>query len=147
MPVATPSVVHVMRSLLVFLLTLSLLVTYAFAGTGTLTVSGTQLGVTSQYLGANEGSSQFNINDLVDLGINSYRMYGGMSRWEPTNDSSTYGSPISPAITRCESRRARWLAVELPTKSRAASETLARLSPRIRQGTTTCWLAIAAALR
>src|SRR5438874_11425064 len=72
-----------------------LLAGYSFppGGTGTLTVSGTQLGVTSQFLGANEGSSQFNINDLVDLGINSYRIYGGMSRWEPTNDSSTYGSP------------------------------------------------------
>lgn len=98
MPVATPTLVPVVRSLLVVLLTLSLLVTYAFAGTGTLTVSGTQLGVTSQYLGANEGSSQFNINDLVDLGINSYRMYGGMSRWEPTNDSSTYGSPTIAQI-------------------------------------------------
>ncbi len=53
-------------------------VTYVFAGTGTLTVSGTQWGLTSQYLGANEGSSQFNINDLVDLGINTYRIYGGM---------------------------------------------------------------------
>jgi hypothetical protein len=66
---------------------------YSQAATGTLTVSGSQWGVTSQYLGANEGSSQFNINDLVDLGINTYRIYGGMSRWEPTNDSSTYGSP------------------------------------------------------
>lgn len=66
---------------------------YSHAASGTLTVSGTQWGVTSQYLGANEGSSQFNINDLVDLGINTYRLYGGMSRWEPTDDSSTYGSP------------------------------------------------------
>jgi hypothetical protein len=70
----------------------------AFAGTGTLTASGTQTGVTSQYLGANEGSSQFNINDLVDLGINSYRIYGGMSRWEPTNAESTYGSPTIAQI-------------------------------------------------
>src|SRR6266700_7193325 len=75
-----------------------LLVSYSFAGSGTLTASGTQLGVTSQHLGANEGSSQFNINDLVDLGINSYRIYGGMSRWEPTNDSSTYGSPTIAQI-------------------------------------------------
>ncbi len=70
-----------------------LLANYSFAGSGTLTVSGTQSGVTSQYLGANGGSSQFNINDLVDLGINTYRIYGGMSRWEPTNAESTYGSP------------------------------------------------------
>jgi hypothetical protein len=65
----------------------------SFAGSGTLTASGSQSGVTSQYLGANEGSSQFNINDLVDLGIDTYRLYGGMSRWEPTSAESTYGSP------------------------------------------------------
>jgi len=82
-----------MGSFFLAMAAIPLLVSYSFAGSGTLTVSGTQLGVTSQYLGANEGSSQFNINDLVDLGINTYRLYGGMSRWEPTNDSSTYGSP------------------------------------------------------
>jgi len=92
-PAVTSNVVRILRSFLAVLLAISFLVTYSFAGTGTLTVSGTQLGVTSQFLGANEGSSQFNINDLVDLGINSYRIYGGISRWEPTNDSSTYGSP------------------------------------------------------
>ena len=80
-------------TLVVSFATVGLFVTYASAGNGTLKASGTQWGVTSQYLGANEGSSQFNINDLVDLGINSYRIYGGMSRWEPTNAESTYGSP------------------------------------------------------
>ena len=75
-----------------------LLTTCSFAGSGTVTVSGTQWGITSQYLGANEGSSQFNINDLVDLGINTYRMYGGMSRWEPTDAESTYGSPTIAQI-------------------------------------------------
>jgi hypothetical protein len=75
-----------------------LLATYSFAGSGTLTVSGTQWGITSQNLGANEGSSQFNINDLADLGINTYRMYGGMSRWEPTDAESTYGSPTIAQI-------------------------------------------------
>lgn len=99
MPVVTnTNVVQAARSFLVVLVTISILVTYADAGTGTLTASGTQLGVTSQYLGANEGSSQFNINDLVDLGINSYRIYGGMSRWEPTNAESTYGSPTIAQI-------------------------------------------------
>jgi len=80
-------------SLFLAIVAILLLANYSFAGSGTLTVSGTQSGVTSQYLGANEGSSQFNINDLVDLGINTYRIYGGMSRWEPTNAESTYGSP------------------------------------------------------
>jgi hypothetical protein len=87
---------NVLRAIASFWLAMAaipLLVTYSFGGSGTLTASGNQLGVTSQYLGANEGSSQFNINDLVDLGINTYRIYGGMSRWEPTNAESTYGSP------------------------------------------------------
>lgn len=82
-----------MSSFFIAIVAIPLLTNYSFAGSGTLTVSGTQSGVSSQYLGANEGSSQFNINDLVDLGINSYRLYGGMSRWEPTNAESTYGSP------------------------------------------------------
>lgn len=81
------------NSLLCVIATTMLLAVDLLAANGTLTVSGTQWGVTSQYLGTNEGSSQFNINDLVDLGINTYRLYGGMSRWEPTDDSSTYGSP------------------------------------------------------
>jgi len=92
-PVATRNLVPAMASLFAVLFTISFLAIYAFAGTGTLTASGTQWGVTSQYLGANAGSPQFNINDLVDLAINSYRIYGGMSRWEPTNAESTYGSP------------------------------------------------------
>ena len=95
---ANREVVVFARSFLVVGLTISILVTYVDAGTGTLTVSGTQWGVTSQYLGANEGSSQFNINDLVDLGINSYRIYGGMSRWEPAIAESTYGAPTIAQI-------------------------------------------------
>ncbi len=76
------------------------LVPNAFAGNGTLTASGTQWGQTFQYLGANEGSSQFNINDLLDLGINPYRIYGGMSRWEPTSAEATYGS-VTADYRRC----------------------------------------------
>jgi len=84
---------RVMGSFFLCIAAISLLATYSFAGSATLTVSGTQWGVSTAYLGANEGSSQFNINDLGDLGINTSRLYGGMSRWEPTDDSSTYGSP------------------------------------------------------
>jgi hypothetical protein len=97
-PVVIRNLVPAMGSFFAALVTIALLAVRLFAGTGTLTASGTQLGVTSQYLGANEGSSQFNINDLVDLGINSYRIYGGMSRWEPTNAESTYGSPTIAQI-------------------------------------------------
>src|SRR5947207_2624624 len=66
--------------------------------TATVAVSGTQQGLSSCYIGANEGSSYFNINDLKDLGINTYRIYGGMSRWEWQDDSGVFGSPTIAQI-------------------------------------------------
>lgn len=98
MPIALRDVARRLGRSAVVLASIFCLTIYSVAGTGTLTVSGTPEGVTSEFLGANEGSSQFNINDLVDLGINSYRIYGGMSRWEPTNAESTYGSPTIAQI-------------------------------------------------
>jgi hypothetical protein len=62
-------------------------------GAATLQVKGTQWGVSSCYIGAVEGSTRFDIADMKDLGINTYRIYGGMSRWEPQDDSQVYGSP------------------------------------------------------
>ncbi len=59
----------------------------------TLTVNGNQWGQSTCYIGAVEGSSRFNIADLQDLGINTYRIFGGMPRWEPQDDDGTYGSP------------------------------------------------------
>jgi hypothetical protein len=56
-------------------------------------VSGVQWGQSTCYIGAVEGSSGFNIADLKDLGVNTYRIYGGMSRWEAQDDSGVYGSP------------------------------------------------------
>jgi hypothetical protein len=61
--------------------------------TATLSVDGSQWGVSTCYIGAVEGSSRFNIADLQDLGINTYHLYGGMSRWEAQNDSGIYGVP------------------------------------------------------
>ena len=100
MPIALRNLARRLGRPVVVLVSILSLAFYSLAGggTGTLTVSATQEGVTSQFLGANEGSSQFNINDLVDLGINSYRIYGGMSRWEPANAESTYGSPTIAQI-------------------------------------------------
>ena len=78
---------------------ITILVAPAYAaGNATVTVSGTQWGVSSAYLGANEGSSGFNIADLQDLGINTYRIYGGMSRWEAQDDDGVYGSPTIDQI-------------------------------------------------
>lgn len=59
----------------------------------TLTVDGKQWGKSTCYIGAVEGSSRFDISDLLDLGINTYRIFGGMPRWETQDDSSVYGSP------------------------------------------------------
>ncbi len=67
--------------------------TPAVRATATLRVDGSQWGVSTCYIGAVEGSSRFNIADLQDLGINTYHLYGGMSRWEAQNDSSIYGVP------------------------------------------------------
>src|SRR5258708_4602697 len=66
----------------------------ALSASSTVTVtSATSNGTTICYVGATEGSSGFNINDLTDLGINTYRIWGGMSRWEPTDDDGVFGSP------------------------------------------------------
>lgn len=64
----------------------------------TLRVAATQWGVSTCYIGAVEGSSRFNITDLQDLGINTYKIYGGMARWEARDDSSTYGLPTISQI-------------------------------------------------
>ena len=62
------------------------------------TVQGTQWGRSTCYIGATEGSRRFNISDLQDLGINSYHLYGGMSRWEAQDDDGMYGSPTIDQI-------------------------------------------------
>lgn len=59
----------------------------------TLKFSERPLGVSTHYIGAVEGDVNFNTADMVDLGINTYRIYGGMSRWEPEDDDGVYGLP------------------------------------------------------
>ncbi|MBD1913099.1 MULTISPECIES: hypothetical protein [unclassified Leptolyngbya] len=51
------------------------------------------LGSSTRYIGACEGNVGFNMADLSDLGINTYRIYGGMSRWETEDDDGSYGLP------------------------------------------------------
>jgi hypothetical protein len=58
-----------------------------------ITVSPKQWGVSTRYIGGTEGSSRFNIDDLTDCGINTLRIYGDMSRFEPADDGGLYGSP------------------------------------------------------
>jgi hypothetical protein len=64
----------------------------------TLQVLARPMGITSRYIGATEGNVNFDIRDLQDLGINTYRLYGGMSRWEATDDDGRYGIPAIAQI-------------------------------------------------
>ena len=50
------------------------------------------------YIGATEGNVRFNVADLQDAGLNTYRIYGGMSRWERQDDDGVYGSPTIDQI-------------------------------------------------
>lgn len=61
-------------------------------------VSGRQWGQSTCFIGATEGSSNFSLSDLRDLGINAYHIYGGMSRWEAQDDSRVYGLPTIDQI-------------------------------------------------
>ncbi len=56
-------------------------------------VSGKQWGRSTCAIGAVEGSSNFNLSDLQDLGINTYRIYGGMSRWSDFGQSMRTDAP------------------------------------------------------
>ena len=59
----------------------------------TIKVDAMSQGVSTRYIGAVEGNVNFDRADLQDLGINTYRIYGGLSRWEPQDDDGIYGSP------------------------------------------------------
>jgi hypothetical protein len=63
------------------------------APAATISVSGTRWGTSMCYIGATEGDARFDIQDLRDAGINTYRIYGGMSRWEPQDDDGVFGAP------------------------------------------------------
>lgn len=63
------------------------------AASATITVSGTQWGNSACFIGATEGNVRFNTADMTDAGMNTYRIYGGMSRWEKVDDDGVYGSP------------------------------------------------------
>jgi hypothetical protein len=63
------------------------------APAATISVSGTRWGTSMCYIGATEGSARFDVEDLRNAGINTYRIYGGMSRWEQRDDDGVFGSP------------------------------------------------------
>jgi hypothetical protein len=70
----------------------------AHAKTYTVTVTGTSDGLTEQSIGATEGCTRFNINELLDAGLSNYRLWAGMSRLEPADDDGRYGMPTIDEI-------------------------------------------------
>jgi len=81
-------------TLLVLMVTLGTApATPAQAASATISVAGSQWGVSTCYLGATEGNVRFDVADLQEAGMNTYRIYGGMSRWEAQDDDGVYGSP------------------------------------------------------
>jgi hypothetical protein len=58
-----------------------------------LKVYASTVGTSSHYIGACEGNVAFDRADFDDLGLNTYRIYGGMSRWETEDDDGIYGYP------------------------------------------------------
>lgn len=64
----------------------------------TINVNPQQWGVSTRYIGGTEGDSRFDIADLLDCGINTLRVYGDMSRFEPTDDGGEYGAPTIAQI-------------------------------------------------
>jgi len=69
-----------------------------FSPTSTIKIYDHPLGTSTRYIGACEGNVNFEAKDLQDLGINTYRIYGGMSRWEPQDDDGQYGFPMIAQI-------------------------------------------------
>ena len=63
-----------------------------------ITVSGTPWDMSTCYIGATEGNVRFNLADLQEAGITTYRIYGGMHRWEWQDDDGVYGSPTIAEI-------------------------------------------------
>src|SRR5215217_1247325 len=84
---------HVLAIVLVILVVAAGPATPAQAANATIAVAGSQWGVSTCYLGATEGNVRFEAADLQDAGMNTYRIYGGMSRWEAQDDDGAYGSP------------------------------------------------------
>ncbi|NET38797.1 MAG: hypothetical protein F6K19_43590 [Cyanothece sp. SIO1E1] len=64
----------------------------------TIKIYASRIGVSTRHIGACEGNINFDLADMIDLGINTYRIYGGMSRWELDDDDGVYGLPTIAQI-------------------------------------------------
>jgi hypothetical protein len=59
----------------------------------TLSVSGDQWGISTEHIGAGEGDGRFEVSDFADSGLNTFRIYCDVSRFEWADDDGVYGSP------------------------------------------------------
>ncbi|MBE9030047.1 hypothetical protein IQ266_09940 [filamentous cyanobacterium LEGE 11480] len=87
---------------LIYVVVVCLVISWSTIATATSTITiklaHHPIGISTQYIGACEGNVNFDQADIEDLGINTYRLYGGMSRWEPTDDDGKYGWPTIAQI-------------------------------------------------
>jgi hypothetical protein len=72
-----------------------------------LTVDPVPWGTSTHYIGGTEGNMGFDPRDFADCGVNTLRVYGDMSRFEPEDDDGAYGSP-SPAEVQADPNRIPW---------------------------------------
>ncbi|MDQ3458270.1 MAG: hypothetical protein M3498_03040 [Deinococcota bacterium] len=59
-------------------------------------IAGSPSGLSIKHIGANAdvfNNDSFDIEDVRELGLTSYRYFGGMEEFEPTDDNGVYGSP------------------------------------------------------
>src|SRR5207253_3037045 len=91
----------------------------SYAKTYTVTVTGTSDGLTEQSIGATEGCTRFNIDELVDAGLGNYRLWAGMSRLEPVDDDGLYGMPTIDEI-KANPNVINWSAWETQFRNRHA---------------------------
>jgi hypothetical protein len=66
----------------------------------TVKVSKPSSGRSIRYIGVNYGSALPQVNDLRELGVTSYRLLGGMARFEPADDDGKYGLPTISDMKR-----------------------------------------------
>jgi hypothetical protein len=77
------------------------------ATAATIRVAGAQWGVSTCFIGGTEGGARFDLADILDSGINTFRVYGGMSRWEQADDDGVYGSPTIDQI-KADANAVNW---------------------------------------
>ena len=72
----------------------------------TIKVSGTSMGVSTSYIGAN-GGMNYDSTTLHNIGFNTWRLWNDMTVFEPVNDTTSYGK-LSPAAIKANINVIPW---------------------------------------